>query len=957
MSNPSTPSSVIERFREVHGDYYDYSEVEFDGPSSFVTVICPRHGKFVIIASTHWSGTGCRDCMSEHRKLEWSEFLARVREIYGDAYEIEPVGKISPKVTVEIRVHCKEHDEFIIQRSDRLLRGVVNCPSCRIPPVTDGKITSPAPVPQPISDDTDQQPQFVTRPAQRRLDRLAQYRLEQEQERLGKAEKAALKFEKRAFLARASEKHQARYDYSAVDYQGPTVAVQVQCAAHGSFWIEPTAHTKGEGCPECRKAKGAELRLTRDEFIVRSRELFGNVFGYDLIDDPFPGIIYTQKFFCKRHSEIFAQNCASHLLGHVGCEACKAEKLTARASRKRWSPYNADPDLAALKFVERARAIYKGRYDYSPTYFLGPDQIVRFICPDHGICRVLAKEHLSGKGCPKCLQEDRERKKANTLGARYLAAGIPLHWVQRQRKKGVPHEEILAAGYQKPTRRGDNPIAVNGVTYPSIREAHKATGSKVGLETVLNRLQAGVNPEDAFFKPKIKPLRPEERPIEVDGVGYSSIKEAHEAIGAAASLKTVLKRLKAGVRPEVAFRAVRFLPTSPADSLIEFNGVSYPSIREAHLSIGSEVGLATVIKRLKAGISAEDAFHKPMIRPLRPEDYPIEVNGVFYPTIAEAHRATGSQVLLGTVLKRLKAGVSPEDAFRKQRVKTLRLKSDDVELLDTHSDGPVRVFGVEYRSADEAIKSLIKIEQNITRRLGFSSKRRITVFGVNYENVHAAIAALKPEMSGRAIMQRLRDGKSPDDAFSLGSYAQVKPEISVLGVTYKSIDHAILAIKTHIPAKTIKGRIAKGMNPDVAFFAKESKARQVTINGVQYPSLMEAYRALKPEIKLPAIHARLKQGMSVEEAFLTQKLRSHTRKSDPEDRPEKTFERLEATDAKGKVIQPGQKLIAYPVSFHSRIFRNEDQLYGYIMERLGVSRQSARKRFHSGDMRPRRGGA
>jgi len=56
---------VIERFREVHDDRYDYSAGKPVDSVTPVTVICNRHGEFTVRASNHLMGHGCPECATE----------------------------------------------------------------------------------------------------------------------------------------------------------------------------------------------------------------------------------------------------------------------------------------------------------------------------------------------------------------------------------------------------------------------------------------------------------------------------------------------------------------------------------------------------------------------------------------------------------------------------------------------------------------------------------------------------------------------------------------------------------------------------------------------------------------------------------------------------------------------------------------------------------------------------
>ena len=62
-NNGYTQEQWIKKAREVHGDKYDYSEVDYRGAHSSVTIICPIHGAFTKRATDHISGRkGCQTC-------------------------------------------------------------------------------------------------------------------------------------------------------------------------------------------------------------------------------------------------------------------------------------------------------------------------------------------------------------------------------------------------------------------------------------------------------------------------------------------------------------------------------------------------------------------------------------------------------------------------------------------------------------------------------------------------------------------------------------------------------------------------------------------------------------------------------------------------------------------------------------------------------------------------------
>lgn len=55
----------IARAKEVHGDKYDYSKVDYQDMHSKVLITCPRHGEFYQRAQSHLLGSGCPKCKYE----------------------------------------------------------------------------------------------------------------------------------------------------------------------------------------------------------------------------------------------------------------------------------------------------------------------------------------------------------------------------------------------------------------------------------------------------------------------------------------------------------------------------------------------------------------------------------------------------------------------------------------------------------------------------------------------------------------------------------------------------------------------------------------------------------------------------------------------------------------------------------------------------------------------------
>ncbi len=53
---------IVNRFKEIHGDKYNYDKVVYNGSINKVTITCPVHGDFDQIVGDHLNGFGCPRC-------------------------------------------------------------------------------------------------------------------------------------------------------------------------------------------------------------------------------------------------------------------------------------------------------------------------------------------------------------------------------------------------------------------------------------------------------------------------------------------------------------------------------------------------------------------------------------------------------------------------------------------------------------------------------------------------------------------------------------------------------------------------------------------------------------------------------------------------------------------------------------------------------------------------------
>ena len=127
-------SWFIKKAKEIHGDKYDYSKVEYDGYHNRVCIICPEHGEFWQLVGDHiHNKSGCPKCMakesSERNKLPFEHFLKKAKEVHGDKYQYDESTYVDTRT--KFRIICPEHGEFW-QFPTNHYRGV-GCPICKAP--------------------------------------------------------------------------------------------------------------------------------------------------------------------------------------------------------------------------------------------------------------------------------------------------------------------------------------------------------------------------------------------------------------------------------------------------------------------------------------------------------------------------------------------------------------------------------------------------------------------------------------------------------------------------------------------------------------------------------------------------------------------------------------------------------------------------------------------------------
>ena len=132
VSQKSNTEEFILKARDVHGDKYDYSKVEYSKNSVKVCIICPEHGEFWQTPNNHLNGQACQKCYNNRRgvsqKSNTEEFIEKARKIHGNKYDYSKVKYVN--VNTKVCIICPKHGEFW-QRPDNHLTSKCGCPLCQ----------------------------------------------------------------------------------------------------------------------------------------------------------------------------------------------------------------------------------------------------------------------------------------------------------------------------------------------------------------------------------------------------------------------------------------------------------------------------------------------------------------------------------------------------------------------------------------------------------------------------------------------------------------------------------------------------------------------------------------------------------------------------------------------------------------------------------------------------------
>lgn len=397
-----TTGEFICRAKTVHGSLYDYSNTEYLGAGTKVSILCNDHGAFLQLPSNHLSGNGCPACGKRKVKTSLEAFVAKASEVHSNYYDYSRTEYAGS--SQRVCVTCPEHGDFFVFPGNHL-RGS-KCKKCATRVIADkGRLTTE---------------EFISRGVALHGDKFsyneASYTGKRDRVtitcscgttfavlpgthlcRRGRGGCPVCKVANSAkastyafseFVDRARKVHGDRYVYMESGYSLSSRKVSIECPSHGIFSQQGTSHLAGAGCPGCWREQVGRAKFARakENAVAAAIGVHGD--RYDYSKFVYAGRHEKSLIVCRTHGE-FLQEFGSHLLGG-GCPECGKE-----AARQGIA-------VSFEEFVERARKVHGEGYTYLPETYVNLTTKCEIGCKKHGSFWQTPKDHVDGHHCSKC---------------------------------------------------------------------------------------------------------------------------------------------------------------------------------------------------------------------------------------------------------------------------------------------------------------------------------------------------------------------------------------------------------------------------------------------------------------------------------------------------------------------------------------------------------------------------
>lgn len=170
-----------------------------------------------------------------------------------------------------------------------------------------------------------------------------------------------------------------KYDYSLVDYKGSHIEVLIKYD-DVIYRQKPVLHLLGYNCER-------DIIKNQEDFLRKCYDKHGDKYDYSLVE--YTGSQNKVKIIFE--GKIYEQKAGAHIHSSGLVEKVILKKTT-------------------KQFIKESNEIHNFRYDYSKVNYVNNQTKVIIICSIHGDFEQVSSSHLSGTGCPHCMESKGERK-------------------------------------------------------------------------------------------------------------------------------------------------------------------------------------------------------------------------------------------------------------------------------------------------------------------------------------------------------------------------------------------------------------------------------------------------------------------------------------------------------------------------------------------------------------------
>ena len=213
-----TTTIFIEKAKKIHGDRYDYSEVNYVNSKQKIKVYCKDCKKYFMISpNNHLRKRGCPYCKNKRLSLknrgDPNDFILRAKKIHGDKYDYSMINYVNNRTPIKIKCNICGNVFYSIPSNHLAGKGCKKCANIQV----------------------------------------------SLKNRLSKEE----------FVKRAVSLYGEDYNYDQVDYVNSEIKVKIYCNKHKRYFYQtPAGHMYSRGCPSCTITSKGEVII--EKYLIKN---------------------------------------------------------------------------------------------------------------------------------------------------------------------------------------------------------------------------------------------------------------------------------------------------------------------------------------------------------------------------------------------------------------------------------------------------------------------------------------------------------------------------------------------------------------------------------------------------------------------------------------------------------------------------------------------------------------